>query len=526
MSITMPTTEDAPGGPSLQSAQATSKVRNRHLIKPAAFDATSAGLLALLVLAVSADRLGLGVGSLNLRTELMAGGLAALIMLLRDWRACLRGWGVVDACLGGWLIVNLVSSLLFSPEIRESLKYVAILAGLLTIYVAARLLITSEAALAWATTLFVVLGAAAALVGLVCALLYNIIGPNFGVLLERFYRDGVFVVTPKIQGVLWEPNIYGSFSLAVAALAGALALRRPAPEVRQARDEQSNLSRLAQGILSSSPALGGAIALGMCGVMLSMTRTVWAIGPVLLLLLAATAWKIKLATLRTIGTRLLLPALLGSIIGLGVGASLPAPQWKMGEPWELTPAQVDDMVRARLFTDVAPAPQTGAQLSATPVASGEGSAPADRVGELLDPGGAPALSSRWRIYTDAFNGWLQRPILGWGAGTFPYVYPPPPEGGTWIANIELHALFDTGIVGLLLLVAAAFIAGRRALNTLRLPAARWRLSNYLTFGILFAWVGLLAAFQITDGTWLGFSWVLLAMLVAAGQKSATIQGQA
>jgi O-antigen ligase len=144
----------------------------------------------------------------------------------------------------------------------------------------------------------------------------------------------------------------------------------------------------------------------------------------------------------------------------------------------------------------------------------------------LNPGGASSLSSRWRVYSDSFNGWLKRPILGWGAGTFPYVYPPPPEGGTWIANVELHTLFDTGIVGLLLLVAAVFIAGRRALDTLRVPAARWGLNNYLALGILFAALGLLAAFQITDGTWLGFTWVLLAMLVAAGQKTATIQRQA
>ena len=101
-----------------------------------------------------------------------------------------------------------------------------------------------------------------------------------------------------------------------------------------------------------------------------------------------------------------------------------------------------------------------------------------------------------------------------------------PKVGTWIANVELHVLFDTGIVGLLLLVAAMFIAGRRAFNTLRLPAARWGLTNYLTFGILFASLGLLAAFQITDGTWLGFTWVLLAMLVAAGQETVTIQRQA
>ena len=81
----------------------------------------------------------------------------------------------------------------------------------------------------------------------------------------------------------------------------------------------------------------------------AIAEVMWALGPVLILLLAATAWKIKLATLRTIVTRLLLPAILGGIIGLGVGASLPAPQWKMGEPWELTPAQVDDMVRREII---------------------------------------------------------------------------------------------------------------------------------------------------------------------------------
>jgi hypothetical protein len=521
MSAMMPTTEDPSGAQPLRYAQTGRGILAEQRSQPTAFDATSAGLLALLVFAVSADRLGFGAGSLNLRTELLAGGLAALILLLRDWRAFLPGWGIVDACLGGWLAANLISSLLFSPEIRESLKYVAILAGLLTVYISARLLIRSELALAWATTLFVVLGTAAALLGLLCALLFNIVGPNFGILLERFYRDGIFVVTPKVQGILWEPNIYGSFSLAVAALAGALALRKPHTATMAANTAGSEpyLSRMAHTVLRSAPALTVAIIAGMAGVMLSMTRTVWLIGPVLLILLAATAWKIKLASLRTIAIRLLLPALLGSILGLGVGLSLPAPQWKMGEPWELTSAQVDDMVRARLFANQPLTPQAGPQVDATPIAAGGSSAPADRVDELLNPGSAPSISSRWRIYADAFNGWLRRPILGWGSGTFPYVYPPPPEGGYWIANAELHTLFDTGLVGLVLLLAAVLTAGRRAINSLRLPPARWDLRNYLTFGILFASLGLLAAFQITDGTWLGFTWVLLAMLVAAGQTT-------
>ena len=39
-----------------------------------------------------------------------------------------------------------------------------------------------------------------------------------------------------------------------------------------------------------------------------MTRTVWLIGPALILLLGATAWKVKLAEPPAIITRLLLPA--------------------------------------------------------------------------------------------------------------------------------------------------------------------------------------------------------------------------
>ena len=182
--------------------------------------------MALLVLAVSADRLGLGAGSLNLRTELMAGGLVALILLLRDWRACLRGWGLVDACLGGWLAANVLSSLLFSPNgEKASSTWRYWQDCLLSMWPPPAYHVRSGPGVGDHAIYSTGLGRYAGRSGI--ALLYNIIGPNFGVLLERFYRDGVFVVTPKIQGVLWEPNIYGSFSLAVAALAGALALRKP-----------------------------------------------------------------------------------------------------------------------------------------------------------------------------------------------------------------------------------------------------------------------------------------------------------
>jgi hypothetical protein len=118
--------------------------------------------------------------------------------------------------------------------------------------------------------------------------------------------------------------------------------------------------------------------------------------------------------------------------------------------------------------------------------------------------------------TLVIQGWTRRPVLGWGAGAFPLVYPPAPGQGYWIGNITLHVLFDTGILGLLMLATAVTLAGWRALPALRQPSAVWTLTSYVTFGLLCATAALLAAFQLTDGSWLGFTWVLLGMLVAAG----------
>jgi O-Antigen ligase len=516
VSTTTRTIEDA--RPALGAEAATTKKADALAGRGIALDKTTAALILLLAVAVATDRLGLRVGGFNLRLEFIVGGILAAIALFRQRATALRTIGPVDLCLGGWLAINLISSLLFSPDVTESLKYVAILVGLLTIYAAARLLVRPGASLEWAAVAFVGAGAMVALLGLGCALLFGMIGPNFGVLLERFYRDGVFVVTPKVQSVLWEPNIYGSFSLAVCALASALVLARLRANHR--RD-------FASSIIHRLPIAGLylAAALGMCGVMLSMTRTVWLIGPPLVLLIAAVAWKLRLAGPRAIAFSVLVPPLVGGLVGLGVGMSLPAPQWRMGEPWELTPAQIDDMVRQSMFgtaAGLAANPETGGgnttATTPTPVPIGQGSATGDRIGEVLgDPGQAPSLAGRWRVFTDAFEGWLKRPILGWGAGAFPLVYPPPPQGGYWIANIELHALFDTGIVGLALLVVAVVIAGSRAFHAIRYPAALWDAQAFVTFGLLGAGLGLLAAFQVTDGSWLGFTWLLLAMLVAGGR---------
>lgn len=480
----------------------------------------TAAMVALLVLAVATDRLGLRVGGFNVRLEFVAGVLVVALALLKQGTTALRLVGTVDLLLAGWFAANLLSSLLFSPDTGESLKNVAILGGLMSIYVATRLTVRSAEGAVWASGLFVVAGAGMSAVGIGSALLFHVVGPNFGIVLERFYRDGIFVLTPKVQSLLWEPNIYGSFSLAVCALASAFVMAQRKSPDKSPAGGRSN----AVGLHLSPAILHTAIALGMCGVMLSMTRTVWLVGPALVLAMAAVAWKLGLATLRNIAIGMLLPSLIGGVVGLGLGLTLPSYRWQMGSPWELTQEQIDGMVRQRLFNAETPAPTpvpgtTTPGATQTPVPAGEGSAAGDRLSEALDkPGETTSLTGRWSVFSDAFRGWLERPLLGWGTAAFPLVYPPPPGGGYWIANIMLHTLFDTGIIGLFLLGAAGVWAALRALKALRKAPALWNTQAFLTYGLLSACAGLFIAYQVTDGSWLGFTWLLFALLVASGDR--------
>ena len=77
-------------------------------------------------------------------------------------------------------------------------------------------------------------------------------------------------------------------------------------------------------------------------------------------------------------------------------------------------------------------------------------------------------------------------------------------------------MFDTGIVGFLLLLFALIVACRTALRGLRTVSA-WETTHFVLFGLVAAGLALLATYQFTDGTWLGFTWVFFGMLVAGGR---------
>lgn len=479
-------------------------------------------LIALLVLAVSTDRFGIVAGGINFRLELIAGGLISLVALSGLRMRARQGIGLVEWCLLGWLAANAVSSLLFSPARGESLKFTIVVAGALSLYAAAFLLLRSVKAIEWAAFVWVAAGTVVAALGVLSALAYTTLGFTGGVNLERVQNNGIFTVIPRVMSVMWEPNVFGAYAFSVAVLAFWLSL---APSFQQPR---------LQGWL------GFAVAGAFSGMVVSMTRTVWLIGLAAVLPFIATALKLRLATPRRLLAVFVLPALIGAAVGLAVGNAMPVISWRTDYPWDLTYQQLEQIIGQNIRGEAKPpavfatptaapgqtprpigTPPSGPQLG-TPVPSSKSSTLANRFDDANNLSKTLSLLKREQIYRNALQGWLRSPLLGWGAGAYPYLYPPAPGDGYWIANLELHTLFDTGVVGLLLLTIAGAVAFWRGVRALLIPPARWATLHFLLLGLLFGGLGLLLAYQNTEGTWLGFTWVYFAMLVATGRRAASV----
>ena len=127
---------------------------------------------------------------------------------------------------------------------------------------------------------------------------------------------------------------------------------------------------------------------------------------------------------------------------------------------------------------------------------------------------------RLDTYEKAWEGITARPLLGNGTGSFGqrYVYRSVDEPG-WVGNLELHLLYDSGLLGLAgftLFVAMIAWQAARAYRRSREPLVRGTILA-LGGGLL----SLLVAYQATEATWLAFTWVHLGLLAAATAVAGT-----
>ncbi|HEX6606823.1 MAG TPA: O-antigen ligase family protein, partial [Chloroflexia bacterium] len=256
-------------------------------------------------------------------------------------------------------------------------------------------------------------------------------------------------------GTLWEPNVLGSYLAAGAVPALAALVAAPA------RRRAAGLAALLALILA---------ALG-----LSLSRGAWAGFLAGAIVVAVGGWWLGRRTAAR------WPAL--------------APRW---------PLAVGAGLAAALFlVAVAPAlfPMTTKGLfNRANVAA-------------YTPQADPSLRIRADMASQALAEVGAHPLIGHGAGSFGVDHFDAQGRPGWISNLELHVLYDSGLVGLLALLGGVGVSAWAAWRALRHgdPAARPAI-----LGVLGAVAVLLVAYQATEASWLGYTWVYLGLLARAG----------
>lgn len=411
--------------------------------------------LWVIILAAGANRYELTIGGFSLYAEYLALGLATALLAVeiaagrRRWRWPLAGWP-----LFAWLVVGLAASLMHAPVVTNSLALWAKLALVVTIYLVTANLASDAPSrrhdldanqAVWAQML---IGAGVAVFGLLSAVAWPLLHLNLGVV---FKTDGGFVPT----GSQWEPNIYGSYCLAVALLALPVSLAA---------------GRLPRRWRLTAWA---ALALGLGGLLASLTRTAW--------------------------------------LGFGLAASLALIVWAWRHPRTALVAgaglALGGLCLVALFG------WSDLRFAAPQIDLGSGGALGQRLatfGNLADDGN---VWVRGQILRHALSVWPQHPWIGWGIGAYSQVYYYPNANTTsWIPNLLVHQLYNTGLLGLGAFALALALAGRRGFQAWRRSQG---LSRAVLGGLLLALVGLLTAFQATEASWLAYFWVYLGLLEAA-----------
>lgn len=124
------------------------------------------------------------------------------------------------------------------------------------------------------------------------------------------------------------------------------------------------------------------------------------------------------------------------------------------------------------------------------------------------------VSARLADWSLAWTDWRERPLMGWGPGSFFALHDILRNKPAWISSLSLRLLHETGLIGSLLFVGFLVTLIVPAMHTAQLQSRSYERGAMLGLTISYA-VLLGVAYQSTDGSWLAASWVH-AGLIAAG----------
>lgn len=415
--------------------------------------------LLLLIVGVSIEQPAIGILGMTVKPEHVA---LLILWTLVGWRLVLNGT-FAKARLLFWTVpllgVLLAASVLNAPDPAESLRHTVMVALVTSAAWLAYGLVDTRRGLSQASALLIGLACLEAMLTfLVLAVARSWVPPG-----AQIGAGGIAVPT----GTLWEPNFLGSYLAAGAVLTLATLV--------------AEVSRRRAMILACC------LSLMLAALGLSLARGAWlglAVGAVVMFLayiLCRVPRRAPRIDNRPAGRQ-------GRNIVLALGAGAAAFLFLVG----LAPLMF---------------PGTGSMLLTRLNVS------------AYDPQADPSVRARMDSLQDAWPGIEQHPILGNGAGSFAVGHRDSKGNPGWLANLESHVLYDSGLIGLVCWLAGIggliWAAGRVLLRSNETAEFQWT-----TLGLLGALAALLMAFQVTEGSWLAFPWVYVGLLARAGSMEA------
>jgi hypothetical protein len=173
------------------------------------------GAIVGLLVAGSVPRWFFPVSTWNAKPEHVVVAVCGAVVLFRtacgrhDWKRLERS----DCLLLAFLVVNYVSSCVFSPEPASTLRWSLLQTLAASPFFLIGQLITSKEHLERVMSWWLWVGAAEAVFGIFCYFSHLLLGTTLGI--TFFFYIGFI---PGVHGTLWEPNIFGSYCTCFAVM--------------------------------------------------------------------------------------------------------------------------------------------------------------------------------------------------------------------------------------------------------------------------------------------------------------------
>lgn len=442
-------------------------------------------IIGVLVLAALTNGYIVPLAGRRARPEHIVGPIVFVLFLLYQLARRERPVRVdVFAILaGGWVAVNGVSSWLYAPQPLESLVHVVRMAILVAIFLTiANLPLRRAAEWLGAVQWWLTLGLAGLMYGLLSWLLAQY---------ADVWLPGAFINPTlagiSIQGMQMERNLFG-------ICAGVLLL--VVVYVFLAQRGTQNATIAPPPFLACSIALAGIVTT------LSLTRSAWlavvAASP--LAYVVFDRRRPRSADRPLLHCVVGLPVLMAGLIA--VMQVLPAPPV----------ADESSAGRNRPVVNLATGDAMRSVGDTRQDVHGASSALNERLSTFANLRSDMTTSTRIQDAKWAVAIWMESPLLGHGTGAFGQIYGVRVGTEAWISNLILHTMADTGLVGLAIQISLFALVAWRS----------WRLAQLtphagLAIGLkalTLALVGMLIAYQLTDGTWLAVFWIHLGLMVS------------